>query len=114
MIRPLDVKPPSTALAAEGVAVPGDGRQAPTNDAAATGAAPTRAEVEAAVDVANHALGARDAALEFRIDPDTRSVVVRLVDTQSNQVLRQVPSEEMLAIAKAVDRFELTLLHNQA
>jgi hypothetical protein len=31
-----------------------------------------------------------------------------------DQVLRQIPSEEMLAIAKAVDRFELTLLRNQA
>ena len=113
LIRPLDVNPPSTATAVEGALVAPDGRQA-ADEPAATSAAPARAAVEAAISAANEALTARQAALEFRIDPDTHSIVVRLVDTQDNRVLRQVPSEEMLAIARAVDRFEISLLHNQA
>jgi flagellar protein FlaG len=70
--------------------------------------------VRAAAQAANEALVQRQAALEFTVDADTHRVVVRLVDTQERKVLRQVPSEEMLAIAKAVERMELTLLRNRA
>ena len=48
------------------------------------------------------------------LDPDTRAVVVRLIDRQDNRVLRQVPSPEMLAIAKALDRMQGMLLQSRA
>lgn len=82
--------------------------------AAASAVLPPRSAVEAATAMANAALSVRDSALQFVVDPDTKAVVVRLVDTQDNQVLRQVPSEEMLAIAKSIERMELALLRNQA
>jgi flagellar protein FlaG len=84
------------------------------SDAGAAAPTASRDAVEAAVRGANAALAARSAALQFTVDPDTRAVVVRLIDTADNQVLRQVPSEEMLAIAKAIDRMEITLLRNRA
>ena len=112
LIRPFDPAAPSPASAGEGVVVVPD-RPAPAA-AAPQAAAPARADVEAAAAVANAALATHDAALQFAVDPDTRAVVVRLVDTRDNQVLRQVPSEEMLAIAKSIDRMELALLRNQA
>jgi len=39
---------------------------------------------------------------------------VKLIDKQDNQVLRQVPSQEMLEIAKALDQLQGKLLRNQA
>jgi flagellar protein FlaG len=113
LIRPFDPAAPSLATAVEGVVVAPDGARKASTAAAPVPAA-SRDAVEAAVRGANAALAARSAALQFIVDPDTRAVVVRLVDTADNQVLRQVPSEEMLAIAKAIDRMELTLLRNRA
>jgi flagellar protein FlaG len=75
---------------------------------------PTPEEVRSAAQAANAALVQRQAALEFTVDADLHRVVVRLVDTQEQKVLRQVPSEEMIAIAKAIERMELTLLRNRA
>ena len=115
-IRPFDPAAPSTATAAGGAVV---SREAGSAAAAAGHAAaaphePSTDEVRAAAQAANEALVQRQAALEFIVDADSHRVVVRLVDTQEQKVLRQVPSEEMLAIAKAIERMELTLLRNRA
>ena len=112
LIRPLDPAAPSAATAVEGVVVASDGRAA--DSPAPAPEAPTREAVQAAVQSANAALAQRAAALQFTVDPDTRAVVVRLIDTDDQRVLRQVPSEEMLAIAKSIDRMELTLLRSSA
>ena len=47
-------------------------------------------------------------ALEFEVDAETNRVVVRLVDTEDHRVLRQVPSQEMLDIARALERMAST------
>jgi flagellar protein FlaG len=112
LIRSLDAASPSPATAVGGVAVAATGRDAVSQAAAV--ALPTRAEVIAAATTANAELATREAALEFKVDPDTRQVIVRLVDPQDNRVLRQVPTPEMLEIAKSIDRMQLTLLRNQA
>jgi len=60
------------------------------------------------------ALAAMNRSIEFQVDPDTRQIVVRLIDTQSNEVLRQIPSQEMLEIAKSIDHLQGVLLRNRA
>ena len=109
-IRPLEfLAPPSTTVdGGVSAAAPPE----PVADKPAP--SPGRAEVQAAVDKANASLSTMDHALEFTIDPDTRAVVVRLIDRQDNRVLRQVPSPEMLAIAKALDRMQGMLLQSRA
>ena len=110
-IRPLDVSAPPTATAAGGVAVSAD---APPVPAAAHDLAPSREAVAAAVERVNDQLAAQNRTIEFTIDPDTKTVVVRLIDRQDNQVLRQVPSQGMLEIAKALDQLQGSLLRSQA
>jgi flagellar protein FlaG len=115
VIRPLDSAPPSSATAGGGVAIASEGRGNGNEAVPQEAAAPTRAEVKAAVEAANASLEAMNRGIEFSIDPDTKSVVVRLIDRQDNQVLRQVPSKEMLEIAKAIDQLqEGVLLRNRA
>ena len=110
-IRPLEISAPLSATVDGGVVA----RVAPEpNGSKAPPAEPTRAEVQVAVDEANATLASMDRALEFTIDPDTSRVVVRLIDRQDNRVLRQVPSPEMLAIAKALDRMQGLLLQGRA
>jgi flagellar protein FlaG len=40
--------------------------------------------------------------LRVRIDPDTRRLIVQLVQRETNEVLRQVPSDYVLELAKQV------------
>lgn len=76
--------------------------------------APTRAQLEQAVAQANRQMTAVAPSLQFEIDPDTQVVVIRLVDRQDQRVLRQVPSPEMLAIARALERMHSLLLRTRA
>lgn len=75
---------------------------------------PTRAQLEQAVAQANQQMTAIAPSLQFEIDPETRVVVIRLVDRQDQSVLRQVPSREMLAIARALERMHSLLLRTRA
>ena len=77
-------------------------------------AAPTRVQLEQAVEQANRQMAAVAPSLQFEIDPDTEVVVIRLVDRQDQRVLRQVPSPEMLAIARALERMHSLLLRTRA
>ena len=113
VIRPLDASGPPTVTAAGGAAVAPDGH-APDAAPAVMAPAPSREAVAKAVDEVNAHLEAQNRAIEFTIDPDTKAVVVKLIDKQDNQVLRQVPSQEMLEIAKALDQLQGRLLRSQA
>jgi flagellar protein FlaG len=112
-IRPLDPAAPPAANADGGAVVARDQAAGAAPVQGATNE-PSAEAVKAAAAAANAALAQRNAALEFSVDADTHRVVVRLVDTQDRTVLRQVPSEEMLAIARAIEHMELKLLRNSA
>ena len=76
--------------------------------------APSPEQVKQAIDAANEALKAASSNLEFAQDPSTGKTVVRIVDVTTRQVIRQFPSEEMLAIARALDRLQGLLLVEKA
>lgn len=52
--------------------------------------------------------------LEFSLDDATGKTIVRVVDTSTKEVLRQIPSEEMLEIAQALDRLQGLLVRQKA
>ncbi|HEV8501478.1 MAG TPA: flagellar protein FlaG [Casimicrobiaceae bacterium] len=70
--------------------------------------------LKSAIMDANTALRAMNRGLEFELDPASGKLVTRLIDTSDNEVLRQIPSEEMLRIAEALDRVQGLLLEHQA
>ncbi len=51
--------------------------------------------------------------LHFQVAPGGK-VVVQVVDARTQTVIRQMPSEELLAIAKALDRVQGLLVHQEA
>ena len=113
LIGMIDSLLPSGAPAREGIAVSGGvaAEQAPV----AAAAAPTAFAVANAVAEANAALRqAHQATVEFEYDPDVNTTVVRLVDSASREVLRQVPSPEMLDIARAIERMQVMLVRGRA
>lgn len=54
------------------------------------------------------------AELNFRIDRDLNRVVVTVTDRRDGTVLRQMPSEEALRIARNLSRYDTHLLDSQA
>lgn len=53
-------------------------------------------------------------SLQFSIDKDSGMTVVKVVDTESKKIIRQIPSEEVMAIAKALDKLQGLLVKQQA
>ena len=75
---------------------------------------PSPEQVRQAITAANGALKAISSSLEFTQDPSTGKTVVRIIDAGTKQVIRQFPSEEMLVIARAIDRMQGLLLKEKA
>jgi flagellar protein FlaG len=44
--------------------------------------------------------------LEFEIDQSTGKTIVKILDKETNTVVRQIPSEELLTIAHALDQMQ--------
>ena len=53
-------------------------------------------------------------SLEFSVDTDTNRIVVKVVDNQTRELVRQIPMEEMLALAKAMNQLQGLLLQTKA
>ena len=52
--------------------------------------------------------------LTFSIDQQAREVVVKVVDKATQTIIRQMPSEEMLTIAKRMDEFQGLIIRQKA
>lgn len=52
--------------------------------------------------------------LAFSIDDSTGKTIVRITDVQTGEMIRQIPSEEMLAIARSIDKMQGLLLQQEA
>ena len=51
--------------------------------------------------------------LQFRVDEDLNRVVVSVVDPESGEVIRQIPGEEVIAVARSLEKMQQGLLLNQ-
>lgn len=79
---------------------------ADTAKAVATAARePSSQQLQAAVGAINRAMQVSKHNLEFSVDPNTKEPVVQVVDTETGDVIRQIPSKEALAIATSIDEF---------
>ena len=63
----------------------------------------TQEQVESAIKSVREYIEPFNSKLEFSINDDTDQVVIKVIDKDTKEVIRQIPSEEMLAIAKALD-----------
>jgi len=65
---------------------------------------PTSDEVKAAVKHLNESITSSAQDLQFSVDEDSKRTVVKLIDRNTLEVLRQMPSKEALEIAKSLDK----------
>lgn len=52
--------------------------------------------------------------LQFFIDKETGKTIVKIVDAETNEVIRQIPGDEVIAIARAIDRMQGLLIKQKA
>jgi len=71
------------------------------------------AQLQNALESINKALRQSSKNLEFSVDEGSRRQIVKVVDTETGDVIRQFPSEEMLAISRSIDMIQQGLLFKQ-
>lgn len=86
----------------------------PARAVQATATIPRAEQVKAAVEHVNKFVQTLSNDLKFTVDEDTGIQVVKVVDTKTKDVIRQFPSEEILAIAQALDKLQGLIIHQKA
>lgn len=74
---------------------------------------PSAEQLKSAVENVNKMLKQSESSLEFTIDTDTKKTVVKLVESSTGELIRQYPTKEMLAIARAIDQIQHGVLLKQ-
>lgn len=80
----------------------------------AKAAEPDQAEVARVVDEINKAMQALSRNIEFSIDTDSQRTIVKVVDQETREVIRQMPSAEALEIGKALQKVQGLLIRQTA
>jgi flagellar protein FlaG len=75
---------------------------------------PDAARLGEAVDTINRKLQESNQQLRFAVDHDSGKMVVRVVDTATDQVIRQIPSDVALAISQSLEKLQGLLVRQQA
>lgn len=75
---------------------------------------PSREEVDQAVKRLTDFVSPNQAEINFSVDESSGIRVVKIVDRNSNEVIRQMPSEEAVALARALDKLQGLLIKDKA
>lgn len=70
-------------------------------------------ELEQALTRVREVFQKADSRVEFSIDPDLDRVVVKIMDGESGTVIRQIPQQEVLELAKSLETPTGLLLHHK-
>ncbi|GAC1410560.1 MAG: flagellar protein FlaG [Burkholderiaceae bacterium] len=71
-------------------------------------------KLDHAIDAINRFLQPVNSSVRFAIDENSGRTLVKVIDTDTNDVIRQFPSKEALAISRDLDRFQGLLVKDQA
>jgi flagellar protein FlaG len=84
--------------AATGKTLPEGGKKVPP----AVAPAPTPDRVEQAVQQIQSYLNDNQRQLQFQVDSSSGRTIVRVVNPETSELIRQIPSEEVLVLARAI------------
>ena len=83
---------------ATGKLLPEDGRKVPPSPTPA----PTPDRVQQAVQQIQSYLNDSQRQLQFQVDSSSGRTIVRVVNPETSELIRQIPSEEVLVLARAI------------
>ncbi|MDD5299186.1 MAG: flagellar protein FlaG [Gallionella sp.] len=76
---------------------------------------PSSPQLKYAVDSINKFLQQSNRNIQFSVDADTQKTVVKLIDSDTGDVIRQYPSKDVLEISKSIESMQQgTLLKQRA
>ena len=105
---------PEPAIQVTGAAAGRNGGNAASQQGGNAASPDTPRPMEETFDEINAAMQAWNTGMRFEIDEDTHQLVVSIIDTKSGDVLRQIPSEEVLHVAKMIAQFQGQLVSVKA
>lgn len=86
-----------------------------TSQAAKSAGSPvSTSALEAAVKNINEFVSPMTQSIEFSLDQDSGRTIVKVVDSETQKVLRQIPDEEVLQISKTLDKLQGLLIKQTA
>lgn len=99
------------ATAQEGVSLPGQttGKQGNSNGEGMSGA-----ELDQAVEELNNVVQNIRRELNFSVDKDSGRTVIRVTDSATQEVIREIPSEEVLNLIAHLKEFDSGLFKEEA
>ena len=115
---PTEIKPPSDSAAATSPQVVASLSESAASGATKRGQEDTtkeqsRDEVEAAVEDINDFFQTMQRSMQFSLDEESERMVVQIKDNDGN-VIKQIPSEQALELARRLDEVKGLLLETQA
>ena len=75
---------------------------------------PSREQLTKAVTALNQSSQMKTQGIEFSIDEDSQRTVVKVIDQETKEVLRQIPTREALELAKTFDSAKGSLISQSA
>lgn len=100
------------------IATPAPAADPPASSAASSSgsAPPSLAQVKQAVDNINASLNANGNSqnVQFAVDPNSKRVVVQVIDQQTDKVIRQIPSEEIIQMSMTLGQKLGQVINQQA
>jgi len=74
---------------------------------------PAAAELQNALEEVQNKLAPVARDLHFSVHENLGKTVIEVIDTSTEEVIRQIPSEEMMAIAEALDKLQGLLIKQE-
>jgi len=74
---------------------------------------PSASQLKQSLEDINKALASFSISVQFQVDPDYKDLIVRIVDQDSGKLIRQMPTEDVVRMSKAMDNLK-GLLFSQA
>jgi len=84
------------------------------DDAKADVDKPTAEQVAQSLEDINKAMAGFSISVQFKVDPDYKELIVKVVDQDTGKLIRQIPTEEVVKISKAMDSLKGLLFAQSA
>ena len=105
-----------TGTPVKSVGVSGNAPTPPTSGtvAVAPSTTPTADQVHKSVDTINKSIQSSIPSIEFATDPDSKRMVVKVIDQQTNEVIMQIPNQEVIDMSQSLDKLQGLLVKLKA
>ena len=67
---------------------------------------PNGKQVQQSLDDINKVMASFSISVQFKIDPDYKELIVKVVDQDTGKLIRQIPTEEVVKMSKAMDNLK--------